>query len=518
MMPPSTNSGHLPDAFKAKITSLIKEQLKPIVTELAAQQQTIVNNLALLTHNHNVNDYQMTRLEGIRDLEQSVNFKVSGVLGFDPCQHSTMGTNLREPVPADPDMVPKYKPLGQATPAERAAQSATLIKEAGLSACQIGVPLTFQDFPDHPSMNKGKKEDPMHASVPLFGLKAPRWRAKLGLDNPKIPGTASYNGVVVPPAGKIGLKLHSKSVREMKVPMWKLLEQGADPLGRGAASSSSSPGAGTSNSPAVQGGPPGATPSNNTRTPVAGRPNAVPAPSSSTAPSARPKPLYRTYAIADMESSIAASASAYASNRVPKPSALGRTSTMASIGSTTSTTSETSTRSSLSRVSTTATAGSEPRPSPPPRTAKAPTAKTKTKAKAKQSTSKQRSKRTKTAAAAAAPTSSTSTSASISSSTITEQPKQTAVLKRGRRTAELEDTDDDVTTDSVEDREEAEPASKRRKRSLVASDTGSESTTRRSTRVTRASTAAVVTNAATPQPRPAPRGRATKGKKGNKRS
>jgi hypothetical protein len=72
MMPPSTNSGHLPDAFKAKITSLIKEQLKPIVTELAAQQQTIVNNLALLTHNHNVNDYQMTRLEGIRDLEQSV--------------------------------------------------------------------------------------------------------------------------------------------------------------------------------------------------------------------------------------------------------------------------------------------------------------------------------------------------------------------------------------------------------------------------------------------------------------
>jgi hypothetical protein len=70
-MPPSTNSD-VSDAFKAKITSLIKEQLKPIVTELAAQQHSLLNNLALLRHNHNVNDYQMTRLESIRDLEQSV--------------------------------------------------------------------------------------------------------------------------------------------------------------------------------------------------------------------------------------------------------------------------------------------------------------------------------------------------------------------------------------------------------------------------------------------------------------
>ena len=72
MSSPSANSGHLPDAFKEKITSLIKEQLKPIVTELAGQQQTLLNNLALLKHNHNVNDYQMNRLESIRDLEQSV--------------------------------------------------------------------------------------------------------------------------------------------------------------------------------------------------------------------------------------------------------------------------------------------------------------------------------------------------------------------------------------------------------------------------------------------------------------
>ena len=72
MLPPRANSDPVSDAFKAKITSLIQEQLKPIVTELAAQQKTLLNNLALLRHNHNVNDYQMTRLESIRDLEQSI--------------------------------------------------------------------------------------------------------------------------------------------------------------------------------------------------------------------------------------------------------------------------------------------------------------------------------------------------------------------------------------------------------------------------------------------------------------
>lgn len=74
MLPPSADSGPLSDVFKAKITSLIQEQLKPIVTELAAQQQTLLSNLALLKHNHNVNDYQMTRLENIRDLEQSIKY------------------------------------------------------------------------------------------------------------------------------------------------------------------------------------------------------------------------------------------------------------------------------------------------------------------------------------------------------------------------------------------------------------------------------------------------------------
>jgi hypothetical protein len=72
MSPFSANPGPLSDAFKAKVTSLIQEQLKPIVTEVAAQQQTLLNHLALLKHNHNVNDYQMTRLENIRNLEQSI--------------------------------------------------------------------------------------------------------------------------------------------------------------------------------------------------------------------------------------------------------------------------------------------------------------------------------------------------------------------------------------------------------------------------------------------------------------
>lgn len=72
MLPPSANSTPLSDVFRARVTFLIKEQLKPIVTELAAQQQTILTHLALLRHNHNVNDYQSTRMENIRDLEQSI--------------------------------------------------------------------------------------------------------------------------------------------------------------------------------------------------------------------------------------------------------------------------------------------------------------------------------------------------------------------------------------------------------------------------------------------------------------
>jgi hypothetical protein len=74
MLPPSTDSGPLSDIFKAKVTSLIQEQLKPVFTELGVQQRTLLSNLALLKHNHNVNDYQITRLENIRDLEQSIKY------------------------------------------------------------------------------------------------------------------------------------------------------------------------------------------------------------------------------------------------------------------------------------------------------------------------------------------------------------------------------------------------------------------------------------------------------------
>ena len=339
-------------------------------------------------------------------------YKVSNVLGFDPWQHPTMGTNLREPVPADPELTPKFTPIDQATPAQRAAQSAELIKEAGMSARKIGVPLTLQDFPDHPSMNSNrKKENPMHASIPLFGLRAPRWRAKQGLDDRAIPGTVAYEGVTQP-VGGTGLRLYNDRSKELRVlPLRKLTWQRVNPLGIGAASFSSSPGAGAGNLPAMRGVPAGATPSN-TRTPV-----------------------------------------------------------------------------------------------------------------------------TKTAAP-------TVESSSTSFSTATEHPKRTTTLKRGRRTAKLEDTDntsaaaDDMITDNNnnnQDQEEAEPAPKRRKRSAAASrsHTHSESTTtlisgnqedanrgqgqgqtRRSTRVTRAAAA----NAAVPQSRSAPRGRATKGKKVNKRS
>lgn len=79
MLPPSSNSGPLSDVFKAKVSSVIQEQLKPIITELAAQQQTLLTHLALLKHNHNVNDYQMARLENIRNLEQSIKYAYSVV-------------------------------------------------------------------------------------------------------------------------------------------------------------------------------------------------------------------------------------------------------------------------------------------------------------------------------------------------------------------------------------------------------------------------------------------------------
>lgn len=104
-------------------------------------------------------------------------FKVAGALGFCPWQHPSMGTNLREPVPADPLKMPRFMPTDQATPAERAVESAALVREAGMSARRLGVPLTTHDFPREPAKNVD--EDITHSSVPLFGLSA---RAALAPD------------------------------------------------------------------------------------------------------------------------------------------------------------------------------------------------------------------------------------------------------------------------------------------------------------------------------------------------
>ena len=66
------DTGVLSDLIKTKVASLIQEHFKPIIDELAAQRRMLQTHSALLKHNHNVNDYQMTRLENLRDLEQSI--------------------------------------------------------------------------------------------------------------------------------------------------------------------------------------------------------------------------------------------------------------------------------------------------------------------------------------------------------------------------------------------------------------------------------------------------------------
>ena len=149
-----------------------------------------------------------------------------------------MGTNLREPVPADPLKIPQFVPIDHATPAERAAQSATLVQEAGTSARQIGVPLTMHDFPRRPDEEQNQGEDTMHTSVPLFGLGAPRWRAAEGLPPHDMPGTASYDGVVAKPRGLKGLQgwdAERARRKQKRKPLWNMIEEGVDPYGIGRA-------------------------------------------------------------------------------------------------------------------------------------------------------------------------------------------------------------------------------------------------------------------------------------------
>ena len=66
------DTGALSELIKTKVVSLIQEHLRPIVNDLAAQHRMLQTHSALLKHNHNVNDYQMARLENLRDLEQSI--------------------------------------------------------------------------------------------------------------------------------------------------------------------------------------------------------------------------------------------------------------------------------------------------------------------------------------------------------------------------------------------------------------------------------------------------------------
>jgi hypothetical protein len=135
-------------------------------------------------------------------------------------------------------LIPRFTPENK-TPAQRAAESAELIAQAGVSARRLGVPLTLHDFPRDPAIHcGGENEDPMHSAVPLFGLRAPRWRAKEGLPPDSTPGTATYNGVPAPPKGKKGRKLYAKKAQKMK-PKWKTFEAATAPRGSTSSSSSS---------------------------------------------------------------------------------------------------------------------------------------------------------------------------------------------------------------------------------------------------------------------------------------
>jgi hypothetical protein len=92
----------LSELIKAKVASLIQEHLKPVVSELAAQHQMLQTHSALLRYNHNVNDYQMDKLENLRDLEQSIKYvsarRISSIPLADPVAPQLQGrgcTGLR---------------------------------------------------------------------------------------------------------------------------------------------------------------------------------------------------------------------------------------------------------------------------------------------------------------------------------------------------------------------------------------------------------------------------------------
>ena len=375
------------------------------------------------------------------------------MLGYDPWRHPSIGTNLREPVPADPRAAPQFVPVSQATRAERAAESAMLVKEAGTSARQIGVPLTLQDFPDNPAMTKGRKpEGPLNSSIPAFGLNAPRWRTMQGLE-----GHTTPDGAAVPPVAEAGLLCVNRE-REL-IPMFLMAEPDGGPDAGAAA-------------------PPSLTyeQSGHKLTPHSSVPEVE------RRQTTKIRGLCRTYAMSNV-----LEGSTSTSDNLPKPTSLTRSSTMVNIES--------------SSISTSIV------PAPAP-----------------------------------------ASSASASTSTAPKPPKRAAKPKRKRQAADLDEPSGAGTSAlrpsaeiKQEDEDEAqadpEPARKRRKSAAApkASSTTTTTTTattarlgggaretaagqgeqpRRSARVTRGSGTGGVAAGS----QPAPRGRATKGKKGSKRS
>jgi hypothetical protein len=332
-----------------------------------------------------------------------------------------------------------------------------LVKEAGTSARQIGVPLTLDDFPDNPAMTKGRKpEGPLNSSIPAFGLNAPRWRAMQGLE-----GHTTPDGAAVPPVDNAGLLCLNRE-REL-IPMYLMAEQDAGP-GAGAAAPP----------PSLSYGQSG-----HKLTPHSSVPE-LPAARRQTT---KIRGLCRTYAMSNV---LEGSTTTY--DNLPRPTSLTRSSTMVNIES-----------SSISTSTSTALA-----PGPGPASA---------------------------------------SSASASTSTAPKPPKRVAKPKRKRQAAELDEPSGAGTSalqpsaeikqeeDEAQAQADPEPARKRRKSAAApkASSTTTTTTTtarretaagqgeqpRRSARVTRGSGA---TGGAAAGSQPAPRGRATKGKKGSKRS
>lgn len=421
-----------------------------------------------------------------------------------------MGTNLREPVPADPLKVPRFIPTDQATRAERAVESAALIKEAGMSARRLGVPLTMHDFPRDPDEDDNNV-DTMHSSVPLFGLGAPRWRKMEGLPPHDIPGTASYDGVLARPRGNRGLQGWDGRARMLKKPLCKLIEQGVDPYGIGAAGTKLLDPLDVPTRHSSLGDPSTPLTTHSQRSEAAKPPSSAPARTG----------LSRTFSTTATIGSP------------PPPSDVSRTAVTAKV----------------------AKAKAKAKSAP----------KVKAKAKANGSAAKKHQRTTKRrsaiAAAAAATTTSTSDSAPLTSpSTLTPTsiPDSTSSVpeleqskarptKRGRRAAELDSTSSEDQQQQPgreqghEETDGAEPPPKRLKRRAAAPTTsichgveveeagghGDDHPTssegrigilpvRRSTRVTRASAAVAIATQRVPVPAPAQRGQATKGKKAKK--